>query len=125
MRNRICDVTWAFLATVALATAGYVSTTSVIVYAQASEPLGSISPMAEFAVRQGGALLVLLVVLFFYRRDYRYLSDYREQQFQVLVDLVGKNTQAFTDTASALRETATVVHQAKLVIRDRLPPGVS
>lgn len=124
MMGRLRDFVFAALATVALGVAGYLSTQSAIAFAQVfSEPPApaNLPALIKFAVEQGGALAVLLVVLFFYRRDYRYLSEYRENQFREMLDLVKQNTAAQTDTAAAIRENAVVVHQAKNVIQQHLP----
>lgn len=120
------DVLMALVATVALGAAGYLSTTSAVAFAQTfNEPTAvtatGLPAVVKFAIEQGGALAVLVVVLFFYRRDYRYLSEYRENQFREMLDLVKQNTAAQTDTAAAIRENAIVVHQAKNVIQQHLP----
>lgn len=75
----------------------------------------------EFAVRQGGAFAILLIVLFYYRRDYRDLVAFRTERDQILVDLVKESTKANTEMANALRENNVVVHQAKNVMATYLP----
>lgn len=84
-------------------------------------PVAGTEPILEYAIRQGGTLLVLIVVLFFYRRDYRALTDYWRDQNKLMLALVEGNTKAQTDTAAALREQSVVVHQAKNVMRQYLP----
>lgn len=75
-------------------------------------------PMMEWALRQGGALAVLLVVLFFYRRDYRDLAQFWRDQHKVMADLVATNTKANTEMMTALRENTIVVHATKNVLAD-------
>jgi hypothetical protein len=72
----------------------------------------------EFAVRQGGAFAILLIVLFYYRRDYRDLVNYKNGRDQALMELIRENTKASTDMANAMRENNIIVHAAKNIMRD-------
>ncbi len=66
--------------------------------------------LAQWAIQQGGAFVIVLGVLFFYRRDYKILTD-------TLVSLVIKNTEAQTAHTAALAENTRVVHSAKEFMR--------
>jgi hypothetical protein len=77
--------------------------------------------MAQWAIEKGGAFAVILIILFFYRRDYVQLTDFWRAQSEIMKDLVEENTKAQTETASALRENTVVVHQAKNVMQKYLP----
>ncbi len=66
--------------------------------------------LAQWAIQQGGAFVIVLTVLFFYRRDYKILTD-------TLVQLVIKNTEAQTAHTAALAENTRVVHSAKEFMR--------
>src|SRR4051812_34706 len=50
--------------------------------------------MAQWAIEKGGAFAVILIILFFYRRDYVQLTDFWRAQSQVMKDLVEENTKA-------------------------------
>lgn len=132
----IRDVVRAVVAVAALAGAGAVSSGVSIAGtvppqalaapdggAAATEDTGGATAVAgetsfiEFAIRQGGALGVLAVVLWFYRRDYKALTEFWKQQNELTTRLVEDNTKAQTDMAAALRENTTVVHGAKNAIQ--------
>ena len=65
--------------------------------------------LTEFALRQGGALAILLVVLFYYRRDYRDLVDYRSERDKILVTIIQDSSRAKTEMADAMRENNRIV----------------
>lgn len=77
----------------------------------------------EFAIRQGGAFAILALVLFFYRRDWRDLTDYKGSRDTVLTGLVAEHTKAMTEMAAALRENNVVIHQAKNVLAAQVGPA--
>jgi hypothetical protein len=70
----------------------------------------------QWAVREGGAFAVILVILFFYRRDWKTAVEFWRDQHATTTQLVQDNTRAQTETAAALRENTVVVHQAKNVL---------
>lgn len=118
----------ALLATSGLVMAGWLSVGILPVTPVLAQMIGattaapSSESLFEFAVRQGGAFVILFVVLFYYRRDYRDLTDYKTLRDQVLVELVKENVKASADMANALRENNVVVHQAKNVLKDYVAP---
>ena len=77
--------------------------------------------LMEFALRQGGAFAVLIIVLFYYRRDYRDLTAYKDNRDNQMVEMVREQTKANSEMAAALRENNIIVHQAKNVLRDYVP----
>lgn len=77
--------------------------------------------VAQWAVREGGAFVVILVILFFYRRDWKTATEFWKEQNVLTTQLVAAATKAQTETAAALRENTTVVHQAKHVMQKYLP----
>lgn len=77
--------------------------------------------IAQWAVREGGAFVVILVILFFYRRDWKTATEFWREQNVLTTNLVIAATKAQTETAAALRENTTVVHQAKHVMQRYLP----
>lgn len=75
----------------------------------------------EWAIDKGGAYTIILVILFFYRRDWTRLESQLREQLTILTQLVIGNTKAQADTASALAANTVVVHQAKRVIETLIP----
>lgn len=80
----------------------------------------------EFALRQGGALAVLLVVLWFYRRDYKSLADFWKQSDGEKSRLIEELTRAQTEQSGAMREMSqamrdntSVVQAAKSLLAER------
>lgn len=93
----------------------------------APEPNGgnSVDPsqvgIIQWAQKEGPAYVVILVILFFYRRDWKTAVDFWQSQHAVTTKLVVDCTQSQTETSAALRENTVVVHQAKAVMQRYLP----
>lgn len=125
--RQLHDLGFAFVTGFGFILAGWIAVgvkPVVPVFAQAfgNEPRSlSSESLMEFAIRQGGAFAVLVLVLYFYRRDYRDLNDYRKDRDAILVQIVTDSTKAQTEMAAALAQNNIVVHQTKNVIRDLLP----
>ena len=89
--------------------------------AQTAVPVGddTVTEIVTWGLREGPAAVVVLVILFFYRRDF--LREVREkgQHFEIVTGLVEKTTQSNADMASALRESNTVMHGLKRAIEIR------
>lgn len=77
--------------------------------------------LVQWAVREGGAFVVILVILFFYRRDWQTATEYWKAQNVITTQLCIKATEAQTDCAAALRENALVTHQVKRVFERQFP----
>lgn len=75
----------------------------------------------QWAIREGGAFAVILVILFFYRRDWKTAVDFWRDQHAITTDLVVAATKAQAETAAALRENNVVVHSMKQVIQTYVP----
>lgn len=75
----------------------------------------------QWAVKEGGAFGVILVILFFYRRDWKTAVDFWRDQHSITTDLVVQATRAQTETSAALRENTVVVHSVKNVLARHLP----
>lgn len=107
-----------FSAFIALMSVAYVGSSSTLIMAQAviDQAPHIQETMVEWAIKQGGALVVLVIVLYFYRRDYHVVTDFWKDQNRQLTELVISSTKAQTDTANALRENNIIVHQAKNVM---------
>jgi hypothetical protein len=76
---------------------------------------------AQWAIREGGAFAVILVILFFYRRDWKTATEFWRDQHAVTTQALRDSTKAQADMASALRENTQVVHHAKSVMQEYLP----
>lgn len=76
-------------------------TISMMLVAAALEPVMGSPDLVKYAITQGGLLFVVLVLLWFYRRDLLRISQHDEDKASVLVTLVQQNTQAMTQAAAA------------------------
>ena len=119
------DATVASVAASGLVFAGWLSVGIEPVGPMFAQLIGSSVPSGEtffeFAIRQGGAFAVLLIVLFYYRRDYRDLTAFRSERDAQLVAMVKEATQSNAAMADALRENTTVVQRANYLIAEHLP----
>lgn len=75
----------------------------------------------QWAVREGGAFVVILVILFFYRRDWKTATEFWKEQNAITTAMVVAATKAQTETAAALAANTVAVHQAKHVMQKYLP----
>lgn len=116
------DLFRAVLASGCLVFAGWISvgfrpTTPLLAQMIGATPaMPSVESFPEFAIRQGGAFAILALVLFFYRRDWRELTDYKSQRETTLITTIKEHTIAMSEMAAALRENNIVVHQTKNVL---------
>jgi len=126
-KSIVVDWTHALLATAAIIVAWYfaVGNLNAAAMLQGAATTGGDGvpevTVVETIIRQGGLFAVLLVVLFFYRRDYRQLTESRAEENAALRTMLVENTKAQSDTANALRENNVIVHQAKNVMQSYLP----
>ena len=77
--------------------------------------------LLQWGIREGGAFVVILVILFFYRRDWNTAVNFWRDQHAITTQLVQEATKAQAETAAALRENNVVVHQAKQTLQTLLP----
>lgn len=94
---------------------------------------GDVTPMPtqeqatllQWAFQQGGAFVVVLCVLFFYRRDFlKKDADNRANQqltADTLIPLCKDAIRAQTECAAALRENTVVTHGVKRVFERQFP----
>ncbi len=108
---------------VAALAASYVAATVLLGQgtATAIDPAQAQYSLLQWAIDRGGRDVILIVVLFFYRRDWQALVGDTKEQLAVLTTLVINATRAQTETADALRENNVVVHQARRVMETYLP----
>jgi hypothetical protein len=117
MRGWMADAVTASVSTIGVTMAGWLSVGVAPVYPVLAQMVTgtpqSAESMLEFAIRQGGAIAVLMLVLFYYRRDYRELVSYKTERDRLLFELVKESTKANVEMAAAIRENNVIVHQAK------------
>lgn len=111
------DLLRALLAVLIIGSATYLS-------AQTPFPTGSAADggaLLQWGLTQGGALAVLIIVLFFYRRDWKTAVEFWRDQLVARDTLVKEATRAQVDTAAALREATIVIHGLKRVLQQEFP----
>lgn len=77
--------------------------------------------IVKYAFEQGGALGVLVIVLYFYRRDKNITIEFWKEQNTARDLLVTNATKAQVETAAALRESTIVIHSLKRAIEIQYP----
>lgn len=75
----------------------------------------------QWAIREGGAYVVILVILFFYRRDWKTATDFWKDQHKITTDLAKECSKAMTDQTAALRENTIVTHGLKNLLQYQGP----
>ncbi len=84
--------------------------------------------LLEKIAREGGFFALVLVLLYFYRRDTKWATEFwREQAAQNLeyarenASIIKENTKSNVDVSNAVRENTVVMHAAKNVMATHLP----
>jgi hypothetical protein len=77
--------------------------------------------LLRWAVQQGGAYVVILIVLFFYRRDWKTLNESARQDTQSLSQILIESTRVQVQNTAAVAENTLVTHRLKELLRDYLP----
>ena len=90
--------------------------------ARAQSPAGGDSETLEY-IKQGGMLSVLLTVLFFYRRDWKALTEGVKDANTELIDLVRENTKSQVSMEAATRENTIVTHRLTRLVEAVLSGG--
>jgi len=83
------------------------------------QPGGGVGELVNFGLREGPAALVVLIILFFYRRDYKQVVDFWQEQTKTTVALVKESTQQHAEASAALKENSIVMHGLKRAIEGR------
>jgi hypothetical protein len=102
-----------------------VGMTDLIAAEQGGDTVGQAEQVSllQWGIREGGAFVVILVILFFYRRDWKTAVEFWRDQHAITTDLVIQATKAQVSMEAALRENTVVVHQTKGVIQNYIPAG--
>lgn len=85
-------------------------------------PLVTNDPVAEYLTK-GGAFAVILVILFFYRRDWKTAVDFWQDQHKTTTELVQQATKAQAENSAALRENSLVLQRLADKLAMSIPPG--
>jgi len=80
---------------------------------------GGVGDLVNLGLREGPAAVVVLVILFFYRRDYKQVVDFWQEQTKTTVALVKESTQQHAEASAALKENSVVMHGLKRAIEGR------
>lgn len=70
----------------------------------------------RWMVQQLGAFFIILVILFFYRRDWQTAVEFWKDQHALTMSLVEKATVAQIEASAVVRENTVVTHALKRVI---------
>ena len=101
---------------VGLPVAGFLSFQSVV------DPITlSQSTIIERIFREGGFFAIVLILLYFYRRDTKWATEFWRDEAGKRDALIRENTVAQTSVAAALSANTVVVHQAKRVMEELIP----
>ncbi len=82
-------------------------------------PMTDVS-LIERALREGGFFAIILILLYFYRRDTKWATEFWKDQAAEFAVCIKENTKSQVEIASALRENNVVVHQAKNLLASHL-----
>lgn len=67
--------------------------------------------LTRYAITQGGLLAVVMVLLYFYRKDFRAQIADQDERLEVMTGLVIANTTAMTKAASASEANEKAAHR--------------
>lgn len=91
-----------------------------LVVASAAEPLVNPEPdLVRFAIQQGIVATTLLIVLWFYRRDYNRFQAKDEERLTVVTDLAERMTTAVEHSAAATTATKESVDRLSRALEGR------
>ena len=103
-----------------LASAGGFGLTSLLGLQTVVDPAVT-QPAIERIFREGGFFAIVLILLYFYRRDTKWATEFWKDEAGKRDALIRENTAAQTSVAAALAQNTVVVHQAKRVMEELLP----
>lgn len=78
--------------------------------------------LIRYGITQGGLFLVILFVLWSYRRDFRRIVDRDEERLQVFAGIVQGNTTAMVQMTEALGQQKEATHRLAHAV-ERLEDG--
>lgn len=85
------------------------------------------TPIIEKIAREGGFFALVLVLLYFYRRDTKWATEFWKDQAianvehaKEIAQIVKENTKSNTDVSNAVRESTVVMHQTKRIMATHL-----
>ena len=78
------------------------------------------SPFIEKIAREGGFFALVLILLYFYRRDTKWATEFWKEQAARNADMIEANAKQNENVANAIRESTVVMHQAKSIMARQL-----
>ena len=81
------------------------------------------SPLVEKVAREGGFFALVLILLFFYRRDTKWATEFWKEQAMRNADMIEKNAEQNQNVANAIRESNVVMHATKNIMARSLRSG--
>lgn len=78
------------------------------------------SPLIEKIAREGGFFALVLILLYFYRRDTKWATEFWKEQAARNSDMIEENAKQNENVASAIRESTVVMHAAKTIMARQL-----
>lgn len=78
------------------------------------------APILEKMAREGGFFALVLVVLYFYRRDTKWATEFWRDQATRNTDMIEENAKQAESVAAAIRESTVVMHAAKNIMARQL-----
>lgn len=76
----------------------------------------AVAPFVQWMFQQGGAIAICIVVMFFYRRDWKTVNDVWREQHATMMDLVRSSIAAQERMTAALAENTMVMHSLKRAV---------
>lgn len=121
--TRTTDFLYAVIYASALMFVGYLNFDTVLAQTMTTGASAAVpEDFWRWAIQQGGAFVVVLIILFFYRRDWKTAVDFWKDQHAVTTGLIEKVTSANVEMTAALRENTVVTHSLKRAMEYTFPP---
>ena len=86
----------------------------------AFDPSGTQTSLLEHALREGGFFALVLMLLWFYRRDTKWATEFWKDEAGKRETMIRESTRVQAEVAAALTQNTVVVHQAKRVLEQYL-----
>jgi len=103
-----------FIGSAAVTSSFFVSQTTVV-----ADPMGA--TLLERVAREGGFFAIVLILLYFYRRDTKWATEFWKERAEENAKMIAENARSQSELAAALRENNVIVHQAKNIIAEYYP----
>jgi hypothetical protein len=91
------------------------------VFAQATTDPLTVSPIIDRAIKDGGLFLLVVGLLFFYRRDTLWATEFWKGKADEYAKIINDNTASNRDVSNAVAQSTMVMHQTKRVLENLAP----